>query len=47
VIVSSSRSKRKSNSDYRKLRDIVYGKIRSRLSSRQFNKGVQQGQQLE
>jgi hypothetical protein len=47
VIVSSGRSKRKSNSDYRKLREAVYEKIRSRLSFRQFNKGVQQGQQLE
>jgi hypothetical protein len=47
VIVSSSRNKRKSNSDYRKPREVMYGKIRSRLSFRQFNEGVQQGQQLE
>jgi hypothetical protein len=47
VIVSSSRSKRKSNSNYRKLREAVYKKIRGSLSFRQFNKDVQQGQQLD
>jgi hypothetical protein len=47
VIVSSGRSKRKSNRNYRKLRETMYKKIRSRLSFRQFKKGVQQEQQLE
>jgi hypothetical protein len=46
MIVNSSRSKKKSNSGSRKLREVVYKKVRSRLSFRQFNKGVQQGQQL-
>jgi hypothetical protein len=47
MIINSSRSKRKSNSNYRKLREAVYKKIRNRLSFRQFNKGTQQGQQLK
>jgi hypothetical protein len=47
MIVSSSRCKRKSNSNSRKLREVAYQKIRSRLSFRQFNKGIQQQQQLE
>jgi hypothetical protein len=34
VIVSSGRSKRKSNSNYRKLREAMYKKIKSRLLSR-------------
>jgi hypothetical protein len=46
LIAYSSRRRRRSNNTSRKLRKLVYERIKSRLSSRQLNRGVQQEQQL-
>jgi hypothetical protein len=46
LIACSSRRKRRSNNNFKKLRELVYERIKSKLSFRQLNRGVQQGQQL-
>jgi hypothetical protein len=46
VIASSNKSLKRSNYNTRKLRQLAYVRSRGRRSVRQFNRGVQQGQQL-